>query len=348
MELFYDSRMESPGQRVNILGFGNDRFGNVIWTDPGMQVHGPTYVTFPEKYPLKNKNHEDGRSGPAHQSFPMGTICSAIPGSVYNFTIIARSNLDFGRIFLNVSCCDWSTRSQYSVLSDSESQVICDTIGHDYQTIHGLYTVPDDENAWFLQGILDFPDQTDYEISMFSVKRDSNYNKTTNFHVQLSGTWYNSTGVLDENEFFLYSVNPTFLSDENGMIRYKALIDGNKFGMLNLIFHEPILLCRNARFQINEYDTNFFNLSLTNTVSKCANKFKIIPFSNKKIYDFLNIRSDDNSGVRHISRNGNIWLTSNCPDIDYINVDISLNGGIINKPSSKCLYLFDKEIDTNT
>ena len=124
MELFYDSKLESPSERVNILGFGNDMSGNVIWADPGMKVYGPTFVNFPVKYPLNNKNHEDGRSGPSYQSFPMGTICSAVPGQRYNFTINVRCNSSSARFFLNVSCCDWDTRSHYSILEGSESEVI--------------------------------------------------------------------------------------------------------------------------------------------------------------------------------------------------------------------------------
>lgn len=51
MELFYDEQMESPSGWADeiILGFGNDRTGNVNWTNPGMEVHGPTNITFPEK-----------------------------------------------------------------------------------------------------------------------------------------------------------------------------------------------------------------------------------------------------------------------------------------------------------
>jgi hypothetical protein len=344
MELFYDSKLESPGQRVNILGFGNDKSGNVEWTDPGMRVHGPTYITFPEKYPLKNKNHEDGRSGQSYQSFPMGTICTAVPGGDYEFTITGRSESGYGRINLNVSCCDWNTRSQYSVLEDSEYQVISEIIGSDYQTIHGLYTVPDNENAWFLQGILEFPDSTDYEISYFSVKRHSFSNKTKDFHVKISDNWYNSSGIIDAYDIINFSINPSHLCDLEGIIRFYADIDGNRYGMVNLVYHEPILLCRNGRFYINSYDNYFFNINITETISRCSKTYKIIPFSNDYIYKFLNIHSEENSGIRHISKNDNVWLTCNCPDKDDINVIVSLKGGIIDKPKKSYLYINDNQI----
>jgi hypothetical protein len=344
MELFYDSKLESPGQRVKILGFGNDRSDNVIWDDPGIKVLGPSFITFPEKYPLDNNNHEDGRSGPLYQSFPMGTICAAVPGARYNFTITARCNSGLGRIFLNVSCCDWNTRSQYSVLAESESQIISEIIGPDYQTIHGIYTVPDNENAWFLQGVLNFPNSSDYEISIFSVRRDCNSDKTENFHVRLGDHWYNSSGVLDAYEYNCFPININNLADEEGIMNFKATIDGNKFGMVNIVYYEPVILCRNARFFVESYADHAFNLTLTKTTSKCSHKFKIIPFSNDKIYDFLNILSEDGSGVRHSSKNGNIWLTCNCPDIDDKKVKFSFRGGLIVKPERNCIYINDREI----
>jgi len=187
MELFYDAEMESPISKADesILGFGDDRSGNVDWTNPGMRVHGPTTITFPEKYP-SNVNHEDGRSGQPYRSFPMGTICAAVPDQTYNFTMTARCNSGIGRFTMRISCNDWETRSQYSMLSDSESQVFSHIFGPSYETIYGTYTVPNDENAWFLQGTLEFLDSTDYDVSLFSVKRKRNSDRTDDFHLYLS------------------------------------------------------------------------------------------------------------------------------------------------------------------
>jgi len=301
LELFYDSEMKSPSGKPKIpeiiLGFGNDKYGNVIWNNPGMIAFGPTFVTFPEKYPYSIKNiQEDGRSGQPYHSFPMGTICAAIPGQTYNFTITGRCINSSGRIILNVNCSDWGTESQYSILTESDKEVISHTFGVDYETIYGTYTVPNNTNAWFLQGNLNFIDSSDYEITLFSLKREQDSDSTDNFHLLLSGSWYNSSITLEKNEFVNFSVDPRLLSDSEGIMNFTAFIDGNHNGFVNLIYNEPLLLCRNARFRVNNYNEGKFNLTLTKTISRNSptkmviwnsiifNKF---PFLTEKISRFI-------------------------------------------------------------
>ncbi|KYK21319.1 hypothetical protein AYK21_04995 [Thermoplasmatales archaeon SG8-52-2] len=281
MELFYDSKMESPSSKPHvqevILGFGNDRCGNVEWNNPGMIAHGKTFVTFPEKhhYP-KKKLQEDGRSGQPYHFFPMGTICAAIPGQTYEFKISARTLSGNGTIKLSVNCSDWNTKSQYSILSDSEKQVISHKFGQDLETVTGTYTVPKDKEAWFLQGRLEFLDSTDYEVTLFSVKRKQSSSSTKDFHLFLSSKWYNLSVSLIEDNFVNYSINPENLTDESGVINFNSHIDGNCYGMVNLIFHEPILLCRNARFKVKSVNDNIFNLSLTKTISRISPEKMVI------------------------------------------------------------------------
>jgi len=346
MELFYDAQMESPSGWAEeiILGFGNDRCGNVEWTDPGMRVHGSTTITFPEKYPysilwdhpnlfpilkrifalFSNRNQEDGRSGQPYQSFPMGTICAAIPAQTYNFTMTARSTSGSGRFEMNVSCCDWGTRSQYSKLTGSESQVFSHMFGSSYETIYGTYTVPDNENAWFLQGTLKFLDSSDYDVSLFSVKREKSSDTTDDFHLYLSGSWYNVSGTLNEKKMVNFSVDPRVLCNSDGVMNFTAFIDGNRYGMVNLIYREPLLMGRNARFRVNSFTGSVFNLSLTKTISRDSMQFKMFPFSTDFIYDNVGITADDGSGVRHISDNGNLWLSCNCPGSNERYVEVML------------------------
>ena len=175
MELFYDSHLQSPPSKPDVnevaLGFGHDRCDNVKWNNPGIIVHGPTYINFPEKYPYSSsKIHEDGRSGQPFNCFPMGTICAAVPNQIYNFSITARCISGNGRITLNVNCTDWSEKSQYSVLPNSEIEVFSHAFNSDNETVYGHYTVPNNKNAWFLQGELNFNDSIDYEISLYSVR----------------------------------------------------------------------------------------------------------------------------------------------------------------------------------
>jgi len=375
MELFYDARMESPSSRDNleeiILGFGNDKSGNVIWTNPGMKVCGPTFITFPEKYPFKNNPQEDGRSGQPYHSFPMGTICAAVPGQKYNFTITAKCYSGNGKFKMNVSCSNWKTKSQYSELNKSNNQVFSHTFGSEYETIYGQYTVPNNENAWFLQGKLEFLDPTDYDVSLFSVKRQRESEITNNFRLCLSGKWYNVSGLLAEDENINFPVDPSVLCDKLGVINFTAFIDGNKFGMVNLIYYEPLLMSMNARFRVNSYVDGVFNISLTKTISRnspvkdiiwnsklfqkfprftelitrfllkgltskilrlifnktisqISTTFKMYPFSTDSLYEQVEIKADDGSEKKHMSKNGNLWFSCNCPIIENRYVDVKL------------------------
>ena len=278
LELFFDSRMEAPDGwwKDNILGFGDDYTGNVKWTNPGMRVSGPTILPFPEKYPDADRIQEDGWSGQPYQSFPMGTISVAVPNQTYNFTMTARCTSGAGRVVMNVSCCDWATRSQYTVLSGSESQVFSHVFGSSYETIHGLYTVPNNKNAWFLQGALKFLDTAEYDVSLFSVKRQRTSDTTDVFHLCLSDHWYNVTEPLAENEQVNFSVSPEVLCDTNGVMNFTAFITGNRYGMVNLVFHEPLLLGMNARFRINNIHENVINLSLTKIISRTSSEKMMI------------------------------------------------------------------------
>ncbi len=273
MELFTDSRMQSPSSRNAtrevILGFGNDRLWNVNWTNPGMRVHGPTHLTFPEKLP-HHALQEDGRSGQPYRSFPMGTISAAVPGQTYNFTMIARCLSGDGMFTLSVDCSDWSTRSQYSVLWNSTRQVINHTFGSEYETISGTFTVPEDANAWFLQGRLDFLTASDYDVTLFNVTRQCTGDTTDTFHLCLNSHWYNCSGPLTPFEAVNFTVDPKNLSDENGVMNFTAFIKGNHYGMVNLVYHEPLLMGMDARFRVDSYHDGVFNLSLTQTTTRTS------------------------------------------------------------------------------
>jgi hypothetical protein len=362
MELFYDPYMESPNGWSDeiILGFGDDRNGNVEQkeNESGMKVLGPTYITFPDKYPdnylfdnpnlfpilshllekypnlfpifrnilllFQNSNQEDGRSGQPYRCFQMGTICAAVANQTYNFTMTARSNSGEGRFKMNVSCCDWKTKSQYSILPGSEKQVFSHTFGSNYETIYATYTVPNNNNAWFLQGKLNFLDSTDYDVSLFSVKRQRSSDTTDDFHLYLSGDWYNVSTTLQEDETVNFSIYPQNLCDIEGVMNFTAFINGNKYGMVNMIYHEPILLSRNARFKVNSYSNGVFNLTLTKTISRNSKVFKMFPFSTDSMYKNLNIIADDGSGMKHCGRNGNLWLSCNSPDKNHRFVEVIL------------------------
>ncbi len=309
VELFYDPRMETKGSHVNenILGFDDDPTSKVTANTPGMTVHGATTLTFPPKHEWDKYCH-DGHGGQPYRYFSVGTSPVAAPGGSYTITMTARSGSGKGKVNLAMSCSDWGTKSQYSTLPGGSSVVFSHRFGKDYETVTGTYTAPNDENAWLIQGSLDFADATDYDVSYFSIKRTRTSDTTDDFRMSLSGKSYNIAGKLDRFETKSFSVNPVDLADRDGIIKFNASIKGNHYGMARLIYHAPLLMGRNARYKVNGVKGNTFDITLTAKLSGYSNTFNLFPFSTK--YGGVEIRTDDGSGEKHTSKNKNQWITS--------------------------------------
>jgi hypothetical protein len=176
-----------------------------------------------------------------------------------------------------------------------------------YETVSGTYTAPNDPNAWFIQGILDFADSTDYDVSYFSIKRTSTSDTTEDFRMLLSGKPYDVAGKLGRFKTKHFSVNPAELSDRDGIIKFTASIKGNHYGMANLIYHAPLLMGRNARYKVNSVKGNTYDVTLTAKLSGYSNIFNMFPFSTK--YGGVEIRTDEDAGKNHTSKNKNQWIT---------------------------------------
>lgn len=313
VELFYDPYMETRGIHTNenILGFDDDPTNKVTANTPGMTVHGPHTMTFPPRHEWDRYCH-DGHGGPPYHSFSVGTTPAAAPGGSYTVTMTARSRTAGGRIKLTMSCSDWGTRSQYSTLAASSREVISHAFGKDYETVTGTYTAPNDENAWFIQGALEFPDATDVDVSCFSIKRARTSDTTEAFQVALNGKTYAAAGKLKRFATKEFPINPVDLADRDGIIRVKASIKGNHFGMARLIYRGPTLMGRNARYRVNGVDGNTFDIALTTRLSGFENVFKLFPFSTR--YGGAEIRSAGADGEHHVSKNGNHWITCGITD----------------------------------
>ena len=75
------------------------------------------------------------------------------------------------------------------------------------------------------------------------------------------------------------------------------------------------------RFVLNGFSGKIINNILKNVTSE----FKMFPFSTDNIYDNVIISSSDDSGEKHMSENGNIWFTCNCPKNKENYVEVALN-----------------------
>lgn len=310
VELFCDPRLETKGSHVkeNILGFDDDPESVVTANTPGMTVHGAAKLTFPPLHEWDRYCH-DGHGGPPYRYFSVGTTPAAAPGGSYTITMTARSASGQGRINVSASCSDWGTRSQLSTLAGSSRPVFSRVFGKEYETVSGTYTAPDDSNAWFIQGVLDFADATDYDVSLFSVKRTAESETTEEFRMLLSGRSYGTAARLGRFETEEIAIDPADLADPDGVIRLEASIKGNHFGLARLIYHAPLLLSRNARFKVAAAGGNVFDLVLTGRLSGYSGFFKMFPFSTK--YGGVAIQAEDGSGENRASRNKNRWVSCN-------------------------------------
>jgi hypothetical protein len=308
VELFCDPRLETKGSHVNenILGFDDDPTSKVTANTPGMTVHGAATLTFPPKHEWDKYCH-DGHGGQPYQYFSVGTSPAAAPGGSYTITMTAKSSSGNGKVNLSASCSDWATKSQYSTLAGSLKQVFSHTFGKSYETVSGTYTAPNDANAWFIQGMLEFADSADYDVSYFSIKRTKTSDTTEDFRMSLSGKSYNAAGKLGRFATRDFPINPADLADRDGVIKFTALIQGNHYGMARLIYHAPLLMGRNVRYRVNSVKGNTYDLTLTAGLSGYTKIFQMFPFSTK--YGGVEIQADDGSGENHASKNKNQWVT---------------------------------------
>jgi len=309
VELFYDPRFETKGIHTNenILGFDDDLTSKVTANTPGMTVHGPHTITFPPKHEWDRYCH-DGHGGPPYRMFAVGTTPAAAPGGSYTVTMTAKSKSGNGKFKLTMSCSDWGTKSQYSTLAGSSREVISHTFGTKEETVIGSYTAPNDDMAWFIQGSLEFADATDFDVSYFSIKRTQTSGVTEDFQIALNGKTYAAGGALERFKTKDFKISPVDLADSDGIIRLKAAIKGNHYGMARLIYRGPLLMGRNARYKVNGVEGNTFDITLTTKLSGFENVFKMFPFSTK--YGGLDIGTSDGAGEHHASNNKNQWITS--------------------------------------
>ncbi len=274
---------------------------------PGMTVHGPHTITFPPKTEWDRYCH-DGHGGPPYRMFACGTTPAAAPGGSYVVTMTARARTGTGRVKVTLSCSDWGTKSQYSTLAGSEHDVITHTFGNEYATVTGVYTAPVNDNAWFVQGSLAFESATDVDVSFFSIRRVQETDTADDFSVTLNDKVHGVAGTLRRFEAREFPVNPVDLADAGGVIRLKASIKGNHYGMAQLIYRGPLLMGRNARYRVNAVEGNTFDITLTEKLSGFENTFKMFPFSTK--YGGVSVDTVDGAGEHHESQNKNQWLTS--------------------------------------
>jgi hypothetical protein len=164
--------------------------------------------------------------------------------------------------------------------------------------------------AWFVHGMLDFADPTDYDVSYFSIKRTRTSQTTNNFRMVLSGKTYAVEGPLARFKTKEFAVNLVDLADRDGVSTFTASIKGNHCGLANLIYRAPLLMGRNARYRVNSVNGNSYDLMVTAPLSGSSRTFEMFPFSTK--YGGVTITAEDGSGQNRTSKNKNQWIECDC------------------------------------
>jgi len=303
--------------------FDDDTSGvsNIDLVDGGIQVSGSKVLPFPCTTSY-DAGASDGRSGQIKDFIQCGSTSVGIPGETYNVSITARVTIGSGDITLDMSVQDVSSNSQYDYLSGSESQVFTHSFDTNFETVYGSYTVPDDNNAGFLQGNLSFDDSKTYQVTEFTITRDRSSDSTSDFHLKLNDVWYNDSGTLSENSYDEFYVSPLNTINDTGYISLYADIGGNHQGMALLYYSEPFLLTRNARFVVNSYDDDVVNLTLKSRSSEWTGSvFKVLPFNTN--YETFTMTNGD----VYTEPNGNKWGETSYSEDKYIEINFTGLGG---------------------
>ena len=170
----------------------------------------------------------------------------------------------------------------------------------------------------FTATAVQFENATDVDVSYFSIRRTQTSDTTDDFGVLLNDKPYAVAGPLRRFETREFPVNPVELADANGVIRLKASVRGNHYGMARLIYRGPLLMGRNARYRVNAVEGNTFDITLTEKLSGFENVFKMFPFSTK--YGGVAVQATDGAGEHHVSRNKNQWLTSDLTTLKRLRI----------------------------
>jgi len=241
------------------------------------------------------------------------------PNAEYTVSVTCRAVSSPTTMFMRFNCTQ--SGDIYSTLPNS-SQIVFDNITvcttwTTYTTNYTqLTTITDDDDgsADCLQMYLENTGSNELEIKKLSIKRRATATTTQDFHVKLGSVWYNHSGTLSDGQYVNYTVNPVTMADANGDIVVHADIDGNKRGWCRLIYHPPLLFCRNAKFYLdsitngNVYKVHCFDISAT------SNTCKFMPF----LHEYNNL-SVDTGSVKTSSNGYYTWSATSMSDV-WINV----------------------------
>mgnify|MGYP005621549165 CR=1 FL=1 len=290
---------------------GNDSALDGNWdnVDYASYLNTGTDAPLTLDYPNLNKDYSSSETTVQQSSVPR-----AIPGKTYHMAITLRTpgGSQTDAFTMTMKCGDKSTGDIYAVLPGSEATLLDGvSTSATWQTYHANYTVPDDSNAWFIKGELDFLKSVEYHVSKLVIERQATSGITENFNLTVSGTVYQG-GTLNPGQMANFTVSPASLTDSDGYINMSASIGGNHVGWMRLIFEDPVFT-RNHRVKLNGVSNGQANVTLCGTISRWSNTFKAYSVS-----DRTNFTISD--GSKQTGSNGNEWLQADGGSVSTLTI----------------------------
>ncbi len=296
-ELFINSFLNWTTSQGNDTWYGFEGARNFSQQTNTMRIpFGNVTISFPG-----NGNNDTGDA----YGWYIKEIGYAIPGERYNISLRVKGDANNNNALdLDVvTVSDDGNVSTY--LRGSETTVLTDEdITTSYQWFNGSYIVPDNNDAWYIQGNISFSSGTAYNLDTMSVKRYGN-DTTHNFHLKLCDKWWNHTGSLNAHSYYNYTLNATDYSDIDGNISFYCNISGSQVGIAQVYFDAPLLLTRNFRVRINWQKGNKYNITKVEQLSAVRDFLEVYPFNlEEPWYGNLSITP----GLKLTTGNGNNYL----------------------------------------
>jgi len=169
----------------------------------------------------------------------------AIPGGTYNFSCRVRTKSGSGSIDLLVSIPTYLNLDEYvwknvPVRSDV-------SVGPSWTTYWKTFTVPDDDDMWFIQPKIHFDTGAVYRLDSWSLMMDHGSDGTEDFTIELNGQTFGHSGTLGPHEYIRRRVPNSSIGNS---LNLSCSIGGNHVGLFRLIYERPKLWSDDVTFGV--------------------------------------------------------------------------------------------------
>ncbi len=173
----------------------------------------------------------------------------AVPGGTYNLTCRIRTTNGSGTVDLKV------TIPRYLDLSSKvwSKQVVSSNapVNSTYRNCSAVFTIPNDEDCWFIKPFVRFDSGATYEMDSWSLKMVGNGDSTDDISVTVNGETHSVGGSLGTLEHTGFQLDNTTIDNT---LDFNCSIDGNRVGIVRMIYQGPVLWSDDVTFGIVDED----------------------------------------------------------------------------------------------